>query len=139
MLKQILVEGIDRYIHDLESEFPSITDVWLIGSRANDTARDGSDWDFIVFSSSPIYDNIKNNKRFHRADVDLLVVDENGEFSKPFGEPKGGSLSEWKWRQISANLACHESVKWVPDEEATAEGMADMGRLSCKTLSAHRV
>lgn len=135
----MLTEDIKNYIYDLKLAFPSITDVWFVGSRANGTARDNSDWDFVVFSSPPIYDDIKGHSHFHREDVDLLLVGEDGEFSKPFGEPKGGSLSRWKWEQVSDVLAHYEGCKWVPDEEATAEGMPDMGELICKTLNGYKI
>ena len=55
----MLSEEIAKYIHDLKRAFPRITSIWLVGSRANDTARDDSDWDFLVFSSSPISEDIK--------------------------------------------------------------------------------
>ena len=135
----MLTNEIANYVRDLKSEFPSITDVWLFGSRANGTTRDDSDWDFLVFSTSPIYEKIKNNAVFHRDDVDLLLVGKDGEFSKPFGQPKGGSLKRWKWNQVSVDLARYEGCKWIPDEDAAAEGMENIGDLVCQILNAHRV
>lgn len=133
---KMLAEDITKYVHGLKLSFPSITNVWLLGSRANGTARDNSDWDFLVFSSTEIYEEVKNNTAFHREDVDLLLVGEDGEFSKPFGQPKGGSLTKWKWIQVSDVLSHYEGCKWFPDEEAAAEGMGD---LVCQTLNAHLV
>lgn len=135
----MLTDHIEKYVNDLKSEFPSITSVWLIGSRANGSERDDSDWDFLVFSSSPIHEEIKNNAVFHREDVDLLIIGENGEFSKPFGKPKAGSLMKWKWNQVSDVLAHYEGCEWVPDEEDAAEGKENMGNLVCQILNAHQV
>jgi hypothetical protein len=135
----MLTENIAKYIHDLKSSFPSITSVWLIGSRGNGTAREDSDWDFIIFSSLSLYDGVKNAPAFHREDVDLLLVGDDGKFSKPFGNPKMGSLKEWKWSQVSDTLSHYEECKWVPDEEAAAEGMENLGNLDCKIMNAHLV
>lgn len=135
----MLSKEIAKYIHDLKRKFPCITSIWLVGSRANGTARADSDWDFLVFSSSPIYEDIQNNPMFHREDVDLLLVGEDGKLSKPFGEPKGGSLTSWKWNPVSDVLSHYEGCKWIPDEEAAAEGMEDMGDFNCQTLNGHRV
>ncbi len=137
----MLSETIAKYIHDLKCEFPRITSIWLIGSRANGTAVYDSDWDFLVFSSSPIYEDIRNKSIFHREDVDLLLVgeDEDGSFSKPFGEPKRGSLKLWKWKRISYDLSQYEGCKWIPDEETAAEGIKDMGYYDCQPLNGHKV
>lgn len=75
------------------------TEVWIADNpdhmiHFNGAARDSSDWDFLVFSSIPIYEKINNNTELHREDVDLLLVGEDGKFSKPFGHPKGGSEME---------------------------------------------
>ena len=135
----MLSEDIKKYIHDLKSEFSSITEVWLIGSRANNNARDDSDWDFVVFSSSPVHEAIKNNSYFHREDIDLLIVNKVGDFTKPFGKPKDGSLHAWKWNQVSDELAYYEGIKWVPDEESAAEGIEGLGKMICQTLVARKV
>ena len=65
----------------------------------------------------------------------MLLVDADGDFSKPFGEPKGGSLTSWKWNQVSDVLSHYEGCKWIPDEEAAAEGMGDF---NCQTLNRNR-
>ncbi|MFQ2603572.1 nucleotidyltransferase domain-containing protein [Aeromonas caviae] len=130
---------MSEYIENLKQTFPAITDIWLIGSQANGNAKPSSDWDFLVFSESSIFEEVKKNTSFHRPDVDLLLVEEYGEFSKPFGEPKGGSLLKWKWQQNTEETAQYEGCKWVPDEEAVNEGFDDLGQIVCKALNAYRV
>jgi hypothetical protein len=133
----MLSEEIHNYIEGLKTAYPSITEIWIIGSRANGNANNDSDWDFLVFSSELIEQKIRQNTKSHREDVDLLLVNKEGSFSKPFGKPKGGSLSKLKWRQVSEKLAHYEGCKWLPDPEAEAEGITDLGYLECQTLNAY--
>jgi len=135
----MLTSEMKQYIDNLKKAFPSIEAVWLIGSRANETCRDDSDWDFLVFSSIDIFKGVKGNTCLHRIDVDLLLVDDKGNFAKPFGEEKGGSLQKWKWCRVTEDLANYEGCKWIPDEEAEGSGISDLGNSDCQTLQAHRV
>jgi hypothetical protein len=135
----MLSEEMKEYISNLKSRLRSISSVWLLGSRANGTANSESDWDFLVFSDTPIFDEIKNDPSFHRDDIDLLLVAQNGAFSKPFGQPKGGTLEKWKWQRVSSEKAQYEGSRWVPDLESAKEGFDNMGDLVCETLNAYRV
>ena len=136
----MLTKDIENYVCNLKLEFPSITKVWLLGSRANGTETDFSDWDFLVFSEAPIYEEIKRDTKLHREDVDLLLVDgEEGEFLNPFGRTeKGGSLTNWKWNEVSDELANYEGTKFVSDGEGMVDGM-EGGTSVCQTLKAYRV
>lgn len=123
---------------DLKGQISEISDIWLIGSRANGTAREDSDWDLLVFSSSSISQTIKEMHQFKRDDIDLLIVEPSGEFATVFGEPKSGSLTEWKWEKISDDRAEYESCKWVDDEPDT-EGEFHDGKMIIETMNAYRV
>ena len=86
------------YCRELAKAHPNISELWLLGSRANDTARVESDWDLLAFATTNTFKDITVDLRFHRDDVDLLVVDASGDrFQKPWGSPKSGSLSSWAW------------------------------------------
>jgi predicted nucleotidyltransferase len=135
----VLSQDISEYIEELKREFPAISSVWLLGSRANGTGKPESDWDFLVFSNEPIFEAIRNKPKLHRENVDLLLVGNDGEFSKPFGEPKRGSLEAWKWREVYEDSAEYIGRKWIPDEEAAAEGLTGLGDIACLKLRAFRV
>jgi Polymerase beta, Nucleotidyltransferase len=39
-----------EYVSALVSAYSAIREVWLYGSRANETARPDSDWDYLAFA-----------------------------------------------------------------------------------------
>jgi len=61
--------------------FKGITSIWLIGSRANNTFRENSDWDLLIFADEQTLDLMRKATELKRADVDVLVVydGKNGE------------------------------------------------------------
>jgi len=109
----MLSDEIRKYVEILKDDFPAIEEIWLLGSRANGTARSDSDWDFLVFSSEPpkLKEKLQRMTKYHRDDVDLFVVDEDRNFVTAFGKTKGGSLDGWKWNQNSANSASYKGTK----------------------------
>lgn len=106
---------IQTYIHELVDRYPAITAAWLIGSRANGTAKPTSDWDVLLFADTSTFQAIRDDKYLHKECVDLLVVKESGDFEKPWGREKHGRLSSWHWHQISPTEASYHSVKFIPD------------------------
>ena len=46
---------IKTYIDELITSYPEINSIWLIGSRANNSANKNSDWDFLVFANEHIF------------------------------------------------------------------------------------
>jgi len=54
-----------EYVNKLTKRFPTIKSVWLIGSRANDTANECSDWDFIVFADNNVLEGIRKDEELH--------------------------------------------------------------------------
>lgn len=64
-----------EYIDELVRAHPSVEEVWLFGSRANGTARETSDWDYLVFvSSASALNDICLDKRLDLSSVDLFIV-----------------------------------------------------------------
>ncbi len=135
----MLSKDIREYISKLKNRFAEITSIWLIGSRANGTETEKSDWDFLVFSKSSIFEQVHNESVFHKEHIDLLLVGLKGEFKKPFGEPKRGSLEKWKWHQLSEDQAEYEGCKWISDIESELEGLDDLGQIVYQSLNAYRV
>jgi hypothetical protein len=108
---------ISGYISSLTRDHPGITELWLFGSRANNTARPDSDWDLLAFANPRTLDELGANTHYQQPDVDLLVVLDGDEFREPWGDnPKRGWLTEWEWTRISATEASYTS----PSREATA-------------------
>lgn len=135
----MLNSDINSYLNTLINEVNGIESIWLIGSRANGTANPGSDWDFMVFGKSEISESIKENSKFHRDDVDLLVVKSDGTFSKPYGSPKSGNLDSWGWQKIDENTAKYEVTK-MKDFDPNGDGfVGDNSPFVEETLNAFRV
>jgi predicted nucleotidyltransferase len=113
---QLDFSPIRPYLERLLTAYPTIESVWLIGSRANETARDDSDWDLLVFGSREVLDTLSKDDSFSRSDVDLLVVYDGDNFESPYGgidnrKSKKGSLRKWEWRHFSPDLASYEACK----------------------------
>ncbi len=103
---------LSEYINNLVAACPEITEVWLIGSRANEKAREDSDWDLIVFGNDRTLSSLQRNLLLRRPDIDLLVVYKGDDFRAPWetesGKGKSGSLTGWKWeRDKNSHVRAH--------------------------------
>ena len=131
--------SLDGYIEQLTKRHPDIESIWLIGSRANGNESATSDWDLIVFLGDKLFDDLGADEEVHRPEVDVLVVLSDGdEFRRPWGQPKTGSLSSWKWTQTGSDTANYVGTKWVPDIDNSIEG-GDLGDIVSCQLHARRV
>lgn len=93
-------EYIFPYVEQLVKEYPRIESVWLMGSRANDSYREESDWDLLVFANKEVLDAMRQHRELKRERVDVLVVYDSINFEEPWPEveengrgAKGGRLS----------------------------------------------
>lgn len=103
---------IAEYVRQLADACADVSEIWLYGSRANGTARAGSDWDLLVFGRDGAYECLAAASHLHREDVDCLVMRDADEFSNAWGKkPKSGSLSGWEWMQVSGTAAQYTEVK----------------------------
>ena len=106
-----------EYVQRLVSAHPAIGEVWLFGSRANGTARDDSDWDYLVFSDdgSLLNSLYVDAQRFHVRRIDLFVVAASYPIAmKPWADERQKMLN---LNDDPGNLA------WtvVPDNDSVAE------------------
>jgi hypothetical protein len=104
----------NEYVTALVSACPCIRQVWLMGSRANGTARPNSDWDYLIFGDDTILNALRTDRKLHRPDVDLLVVYDADNFVEPWGteeREKRGSLSGWQWHYLSEHEAEYRATK----------------------------
>lgn len=105
------------YIADLVRAYPTIREVWLIGSRANDNSQKDSDWDYLVFADEEFLSTLTCDHSIRRSYVDLLVVYNGDNFQAPWGKKtKSGSLSQWEWKQLTATRAQYKGTKWKDDD-----------------------
>lgn len=110
--------SVDTWLHFLMEQCPTIEEVWLIGSRANNSATAESDWDFIAFGSAETVPYLRSRKDLYQEDVDLLIVYDGNQFQEPWGQPsKTGSLSKWGWRVVVDGQAIYDAVKWREAED----------------------
>jgi len=109
---------MEEFLKQVCHKCAGISSIWLIGSRANDTAKEDSDWDFIVFADQAILECIKGEKDLHLPNVDFLVVYDGESFVNAWGEKeKTGSLSHWQWKQTSSDQAEYKGAKWIDGED----------------------
>jgi len=110
------------YIDRLVRAYPSISEVWLIGSRANGRARDTSDWDYMVFADEDLVPSLRADTSFTAPNIDLLIVNpDRVRFRKPWPEPEGhhkrGWLDEsengWRWTTTSQGRAHYRGCEGV--------------------------
>ncbi len=107
-----------KIVEAIVSKSVGLDSIWLIGSRANNMANERSDWDFIAFGSSGLYDSMHFTEELHTEDVDLLVVSDGDSFKNAWGaKDKRGSLSSWNWTPLSETSAQYTGCKWVANEE----------------------
>jgi predicted nucleotidyltransferase len=104
---------LKEYIEELIKHHPQIESIWLISSRANELARDNSDWDILVFASREVLSKLRERPMLKRKQFDLFVVYNGKDFQEawPEGEPKSGDLGEWEWKEISPKDAVYKGRK----------------------------
>lgn len=118
MTSTILSPEIAEYANSLSHACSEIVAIWLIGSRANGTASDTSDWDFLVYGGSTTLDCLKSHEEFHRSDVDCLVL-VDARFENAWGKRKSLTLAELNWKDTCESQAMYTEAKWS-DQEGSA-------------------
>jgi predicted nucleotidyltransferase len=114
---------VRAYVRKLATAHRNVREMWLLGSRANGSARPKSDWDILAFADEPTFNALRDDQQLHHPDIDLLVVKSvDGRFEKPWGRKKSGSLEKWQWNRVSETDATYRSTKFVPDPGETHHG-----------------
>lgn len=110
---------IVEYANRIAKACKKVTAIWLMGSRINGTAREDSDWDFLVFGGIDAFKFLSTHRELHRDDVDCFVQTDDDSFERAWGDrTKSGSLSGWKWKQLTASEAQYTESKWSDREES---------------------
>ena len=131
----LINQKISQYIDTLTDQYLGIKSIWLIGSRANDSYRDDSDWDLFAFADQHIFDKLKGSRPYTRDKIDLLVVFDGEHFEEPWPDEKGakeGTLTTWEWNEISPKEARYKSVKYKRAEKFKSN-------IDCKILKAFKL
>ena len=108
------VEPLDilAFARALVQRAPDIKEIWLLGSRANGTAREESDWDLLVLGSEETLRALQTDTSLHHPNVDCLVAT-NQEFVNAWGEKvKSGSMPAWEWTRLNDFFAEYTEKKW---------------------------
>jgi len=115
----------EEYRRELLQSYPDIREIWLIGSRANGTARADSDWDYLVFGNPELADRLAADCSIHRPSIDILVVYDEDNFRKPWTDganEKMGSLSEWEFKRLTETTASYRATKRMENESFNVQG-----------------
>lgn len=107
-------------------------EVWLIGSRANGTAREDSDWDLMVFSEE---DPLPCPKKCDYVDIlrvgpsgGVLLEGQSDEYTRQL-------VADFKWEVIADRQASYVGTKFIESScEATVD--YDSPRVSNTNLKA---
>lgn len=102
----------EAYIHHLIKAHPSVSQIWLFGSRVDATNKPESDWDLLAFADTHTFEKVKSDSSLRVSGMDLLVVFDDDSFEQPWKEEgrsvaKRGSLSEWQWRKETGDRASY--------------------------------
>lgn len=105
-----------EYVAQLIDAYSAIREIWLVGSRANNTATPDSDWDYLAFADDDTLADLSSDKRFHLPGIDLFVVADGLHFFKPWVDgqtQKHGSLGadDWDWKPKSNRVATYRATK----------------------------
>lgn len=111
----LIPTSVRDVIASIANADPSISEIWLIGSRANSEERPNSDWDLLVFGGYEASKAIRSHVRLDPATFDVLAVYNGDDFQDPWrkgNRRKSGSLSGWKWRRVSESEAEYVGTRW---------------------------
>ena len=118
-----LNSSINSFIKELVITYSEITEVWWMGSRANNlNIRQDSDWDFLVFTKESPISQLKVNKNLEEKskelNIDLLIESESDMFKSVWGPSKTLRLKEdLKWKIISETKAKYYGTKLVEKKQ----------------------
>ena len=114
MRTMINEEAINDFLLVLLGKFHEISEIWFIGSRANNKeVKDNSDWDFIVRCEKEVFlrlskdEELKVRAKFLKID---LLVDIDDEISSPW-ENKRLNKRDLRWITLSKCKAKYWGAK----------------------------
>jgi hypothetical protein len=109
---------IHCYVDALTAAFPEIESIWLIGSRANCSEHEGSDWDLLAFGDESTLKSLQARPDLSNPSVDLLVIRNENQFQTPWPDPnspgtyKHGDLLSWEFHLPETGVGTYRASKW---------------------------
>jgi Polymerase beta, Nucleotidyltransferase len=122
----VISADFSEYVSSLATACAGITAIWLIGSRANGTAKESSDWDLLVFGDLGTRACLNAHRELHRGDVDCLTLT-GGKFQNAWGKQKALKLTELEWEETTETHAQYTERKWSEREGSTGVVSQRMG------------
>ncbi len=108
---------ITKWLKSIIDVYKEIESIWLIGSRANNTYNNKSDWDFLFFANEFVLNDLTGKTHYNIGEIDMLIVyNEKLDFKCPWlknGKVKKGNLHDWQWAKESASQAIYLGNKWI--------------------------
>ena len=102
-----------EYVKKLVLAYPSIKQIWLIGSRANGTARADSDWDYLVFTDDGhVLNALYRDKKRSSPEIDVLLVVDGRHAINPW------SVDTWTKSLCLDDLPGNLAWQLISDTEA---------------------
>ena len=114
-------------------EEPTTISIWLVGSRANGTEREDSDWDILTFVEEDVSPRDIRDDR-----VDVIKVDLKGNYLLE-GQNSYliGSFDKWGWRDLGCEKANY-SVRRTPSDIEKCE-IYDLSDVKIETLNGYKI
>ena len=60
---------VGAYVRKLATAHRNVKEMWLLGSRANGTAKPTSDWDILAFADEPTFNALRDDTELQHSDV----------------------------------------------------------------------
>ncbi len=117
MIAQRLLEGcpesVSEVLGELQRDFATES-IWLVGSRANQSATAESDWDFLVFSN--VDPELASARR---PGVDVLLVGPGGHvLLEGKDNDYAFAFDEMQWTDLDGSSATYIGKTFLCDEES---------------------
>ncbi len=108
MIKLELPNYVQNIITELKNK-KTINSIWLIGSRANGTENESSDWDLLVFSvAEPIITKARHKN------VDVIILGPSGNYLLEGKKAElKNSFKNWYWSESENNEATYVGNKFI--------------------------
>lgn len=132
-----LPERATEFIISIESIAPLHTEIWLIGSYANNKQQQNSDVDLLIFGSVDLLGEIRK-KLNQPSNIDCLIVYDGNNFLDPWSG-KSGSLNDLSWKKVNSHTANYVGRKWIQDIDETQDQNMTLGNFCETSQKARRI
>ena len=129
-MKNELPPFVWNVVDDLKKN-ASIKSIWLIGSRANNSAREDSDWDLLVFVDEELSPVNRSDSR-----VDVIRVDTNEKYLTDGKSADHINPFNWNWNDSENGEATH-TKRVLP--QVSGDGLIDLSLVKYVTEHGYQI